>query len=66
VSLPELSESLARHACKNARHQLFPKDAARVYRLLANKQVESAVELYFASVGGRGDQEKLIKTSIVF
>lgn len=64
VSRSALDEALAEHVHKSARHQLWPEDARRVRRLLSNKQFASAVELYFASVGGRWDEERLFIEAI--
>ncbi len=60
TSFSSLAAALAEHVRKSTPDQLWPADARRVNRLLAKKEFESAVDLYFRSVGGRWDQERLV------
>jgi len=55
-----LAVKLADYARRNAVNQLWPGDARRLLRLLAAGRFEAAVEHYFASVGGRWDEERLV------
>lgn len=55
-----LAERLAGYARRHAGNQLWAGDARRLRRLCAAKQFDRAVELYFASVGERWDEEWLV------
>jgi len=55
-----LAVRLAVYARRQAENQLWPVDARRLRRLLAARHFEAAVEHYFASVGGRWDEERLV------
>ena len=55
-----LSERLADYVRRHAGSQLWPGDARRLRRLLRACRFEAAVEHYFASVGGRWDEERLV------
>ena len=55
-----LAVRLADYVCRHAGDQLWPDDARRLRRLLAARRFEAAVEHYFASVGGRWDEERLV------
>jgi hypothetical protein len=55
-----LTVRLADYARRHAGNQLWPVDARRLRRLLAARRFEAAVEHYFASVGGRWDEEWLV------
>lgn len=55
-----LAVRLADYVRQHAGDQLWPVDARRLRRLLAARRFEAAVEHYFASVGGRWDEERLL------
>jgi hypothetical protein len=55
-----LALRLADYVRQHAGNQLWPGDARRLRRLLAARRFEAAVEHYFASVGGRWDEERLV------
>jgi hypothetical protein len=55
-----LAVRLAGYVRRHAGNQLWPDDARRLRRLLAARRFEAAVEHYFASVGGRWDEERLV------
>ena len=55
-----LALKLADYVRRHAGNQLWPGDARRLRRLLAARRFEAAVEHYFASVGGRWDEERLV------
>jgi hypothetical protein len=55
-----LAVRLADYVRRHAGNQLWPDDARRLRRLLAARRFEAAVEHYFASVGGRWDEERLV------
>jgi len=60
-----LERNLADHVRKNARHQLLPQAADKVYRLLDNNRFDRAIEIYFASVGERWDEERLVINEVM-
>ena len=55
-----LAVRLAAYVRRHAGSQLWPGDARRLRRLLGARRFEAAVELYFSSVGGRWDEERLV------
>jgi hypothetical protein len=55
-----LAVRLAAYVRRHAGAQLWPDDARRLRRLLAARRFEAAVEHYFASVGDRWDEERLV------
>ena len=55
-----LAVRLADYVRRHAGSQLWPGDARRMRRLLTARRFEAAVEHYFASVGGRWDEERLL------
>lgn len=55
-----LAVRLADYVRRHAGDQLWPDDARRLRRLLTARRFEAAVEHYFASVGGRWDEERLV------
>src|SRR5215207_6883793 len=55
-----LAVRLAAYVRRHAGAQLWPGDARRLRRLLAARRFEAAVELYFSTVGGRWDEERLV------
>ena len=55
-----LSKRLADYVRRRAGERLWAGDARRLRRLCAAKQFDRAVELYFASVGERWDEEWLV------
>ncbi len=55
-----LTKRLADYARQHAGNQLWARDARRLRRLCAAKQFDQAIELYFASVGERWDEEWLV------
>ena len=59
-----LAVRLADYVRRHAENQLWPDDACRLRRLLAARRFEAAVEHYFASVGGRWDEERLVIESV--
>lgn len=60
ASRAALAVRLAAYARRHAGNQLWPDDARRLRRFLAARRFEAAVEHYFASVGGRWDEERLV------
>ena len=64
ASRPALIARLGDYVRRRAGSQLWPHDARRLRRLLSKGQVDEAIELYFASVGERWDEERLV-TSVV-
>lgn len=60
TSREALERNVADHVRKNARHQLWPQAADTVYRLLDSNKFDRAIEIYFASVGERWDEERLV------
>ena len=60
TSRAALTERLAGYVRRHAGNQLWPRDARRLRRLLAAGQFDRVVELYFASVGERWDEERLV------
>lgn len=60
TSRAALAERLADYVRQHADNQLWPGDARLLRRLLAARQFDAAVEHYFASVGGRWDEERLV------
>jgi hypothetical protein len=64
ASRAALAVRLAAYVRQHAANQLWPVDARRLRRLLAARQYEAAVEHYFASVGGRWDEERLMIKAI--
>lgn len=60
TSRAALTVSLADYVRGRADNQLWPGDARRLRRLLAARRFETAVEHYFASVGRRWDEERLV------
>lgn len=60
TSRAALAARLADYVRQHAANQLWPGDARRLRRLLAARRFEAAVEHYFASVGGRWDEERLV------
>ena len=65
TSRQALERNIADHVRKNARHQLPPKAADKVYRLLESNRFGRAIETYFASVGERWDEERLVIKAVV-
>jgi hypothetical protein len=59
-----LAVRLADYVRRHAENQLWPDDARRLRSLLAAHRFEAAVEHYFASVGGRWDEERLVIESV--
>ncbi|HEX8146934.1 MAG TPA: hypothetical protein VF591_07125 [Pyrinomonadaceae bacterium] len=59
-----LAARLADYVRRHAGNQLWPGDARRLRRLLAARRFEAAVEHYFASVGGRWDEERLVVEAV--
>lgn len=59
-----LASRLADYVRRHAGRQLWPGDARRLRRLLAARRFEAAVEHYFASVGGRWDEERLVVEAV--
>ena len=57
----ELVRLLAKYVALHAARQLWPADARRVRSLLRNGELEGAVAHYFARVGGRWDNEQLLR-----
>ena len=55
-----LATRLADYVRRHAVDQLWPGDARRLRSLLTARRFEAAVEYYFASVGGRWDEERLL------
>lgn len=55
-----LSKRLAAYLRRRAGDRLWASDARRLRWLCAAKQFDGAVELYFASVGERWDEEWLL------
>jgi hypothetical protein len=64
TSRAALTDRLSDYVRRRAGSQLWPNDARRLRRLLAKGQLDEAIELYFASVGERWDEERLV-TSVV-
>ena len=63
-SRAELAVRLANYVRRHAGHQLSPGDARRLRRLLAARLFEAAVEHYFARVGRRWDEERLVVEAV--
>jgi len=59
-----LDDQLAEYASRHAGERLWPEDADRVTRLVEGGQRREAVELYFARVGRRWDEERLVVTTV--
>jgi hypothetical protein len=59
-----LALRLADYVRRHAGNQLWPGDARRLRRLLAARRFEAAVEHYFASVGRRWDEERLVVEAV--
>ena len=55
-----LMRRVAHYVERNADERLWANDASRVRLLLANGEHEEAVELYFALVGERWDEEWIV------
>jgi hypothetical protein len=64
ASRPELVQHVARYVRRHADDHLWPPDAREVRALLDGGRFETAVERYFALVGGRWDKEWLIVTDV--
>lgn len=60
MSRGALAVRLAGYVRQHAGNQLWPDAAGRVYSLLAERRFDAAVEHYFATVGGRWDEERLV------
>jgi beta-lactamase class A len=58
-SAAALQSELVRYVRQQAPARLWPHDAARVDQLLSDAALEAAIDLYFASVGSRWDEERL-------
>jgi hypothetical protein len=56
-----LARRLSRYVLEHATHQLWPDDAERVRLLAKRGKLEAAVAHYFARVGERWDEERLVK-----
>ena len=54
-----LFAELARYVRQQAPMRLWPEDAVRVQELLYAGALEAGIDLYFASVGARWDEERL-------
>jgi len=65
ISRQDLDRNLADHVRKSARHQLLPQAADKVYRLLESNRFDRAIEIYFASVGERWDEERLVINEVM-
>ena len=57
TSRPALIRRIADYVGQHANDRLWPQDAHLVHRALADAAHEAAVELYFAFVGQRWDEE---------
>ena len=55
-----LTKQLADYVRHHAGNQLWARDARRLRKLCAAKQLDQAIKLYFASVGERWDEEWLV------
>ena len=55
-------ERLAQYVAQRAAHTLWESDAACVQSLLASNERQAAVDHYFATVGDRWDDERLVTT----
>jgi hypothetical protein len=64
ASRAALVARLADYVRRHAANQLWPDDARRLRRLLAARRFDAAVEHYFASVGGRWDEERLMVEAV--
>ena len=60
----ELIQRLAEYARQRGDHALVPDHARHLRNLLARRELEAAVELYFGLVGERWDEEWLV-TAVV-
>jgi hypothetical protein len=63
-SRKELIQRLAEYARQRGDHVLLPDHARHLRSLLARRELEAAVELYFGLVGQRWDEEWLV-TAVV-
>ena len=63
-SRKELIQRLAEYARQRGDHVLLPDHARHLRNLLARRELEAAVELYFGLVGERWDEEWLV-TAVV-
>lgn len=59
-----LIEELSAFVRRSADVQLWPESAQCVHSLLDSRELERAVELYFARVGERWDEQRLVVTSV--
>jgi hypothetical protein len=60
ASHPALTRRIADYVQKHASDRLWPRDAYLVHQALADAAHEVAVELYFAFVGQRWDEEWIV------
>jgi hypothetical protein len=58
-SAAALQSELARYVRQQAPMRLWPEEAVRVQELLYTGALEAGIELYFASIGARWDEERL-------
>jgi hypothetical protein len=65
VSRVELVRRLAEYVRRRSGHTLWANDARHVRSLLARRELEAAVEVYFGRVGDRWDGEWLVTTAIL-
>lgn len=56
-----LVRRLSRYALEHAARQLWPDDAERVRLLVQTGKLEAAIGHYFARVGERWDEERLVR-----
>jgi hypothetical protein len=54
-----LTEQLAGYVQRHAADQLWPADAECVRERLARRELDAAIEHYFATIGRRWDEERL-------
>ena len=54
-----LQSELVRYVRQQAPMRLWPEDAVRVQELLYEGALEAGIDLYFACVGARWDEERL-------
>ena len=61
----ELLRRLARYVIHHATWQLWPADARRVRSLVARGALVAAIDCYFARVGERWDDERLLRLALI-
>jgi hypothetical protein len=60
-----LVRRVGRYVLEHASHQLWPDDAEHVRLLMRRGRFEAAVAHYFARVGERWDEERLVRVRVI-